>query len=245
MDFGGTLRNAWPLLLSGLGTTALISIISILIGMVLGFCSCMMGSSKNMVLRGISKVYVWVIRGTPMMVQAFIVYFGMPQVIQLMVPGFRIDAFTAGTITLSLNAGAYLSEIFRGGIQAVDVGQIEAARSLGMSSARTMWRVVLPQALRIAIPSMVNQFIITIKDTSILSVIGLAEVVNMAKQYVGTTYQFFATYVLVAICYLIVISILMVISNKVEAWLKSDIGDSDHTRQAAVTQLTVQGELGN
>ena len=245
MDFGGTLKNAWPLLLSGLGMTVVISILSIVIGIVLGFCSCLMGTSKNIVARTISKIYVWVIRGTPMMVQAFIIYFGMPQVVQLMIPGFRIDAFTASTITLSLNAGAYLSEIFRGGIQAVDIGQIEAARSLGMSSARTMWRVVLPQALRVAIPSMVNQFIITIKDTSILSVIGLAEVVNKAKQYVGTTYQFFATYVLVAICYLIVISILMVISGKVEARLKSDIGDSDRSRQAAVTQLAVQGELGS
>jgi ABC-type amino acid transport system permease subunit len=151
-----------------------------------------------------------------MIVQAFIIYFGLPQLVQIINPDFRITAFSAGIITLSLNAGAYLSEIFRGGISAVDKGQIEAARSLGLSGARTMYRVVLPQAVKVAIPSMVNQFIITVKDTSILSVIGLADIVNKAKVYVGASYQFFATYILVAIFYLIIISILMAVSARVE-----------------------------
>ena len=185
--------------------------------MLIGFFACIMGMSKNPVLKGISSVYVWIIRGTPMLVQAFIVYFGMPQVVQkLFDPSFRIDAFTAGVITLSLNAGAYLSEIFRGGISAVSKGQTEAARSLGLSKSRTMIKVVLPQAVKVAIPSMVNQFIITVKDTSILSVIGLADIVNKAKVYVGKSYQFFATYILVAVYYLVVISILMVVSNYLE-----------------------------
>lgn len=151
-----------------------------------------------------------------MIVQAFIVYFGMPQLIQTFVPGFKIDAFSAGLITLSLNAGAYLSEIFRGGISAVSKGQHEAARSLGLSKSRTMIKVVLPQAVKVAIPSMVNQFIITVKDTSILSVIGLADVVNKAKVYVGKSYQFFATYILVAVYYLVVISLLMLFSKYLE-----------------------------
>lgn len=175
-----------------------------------------MGMSKNPVLKGLSAVYVWIIRGTPMLVQAFIIYFGMPQVVQVFNPSFRIEAFTAGVITLSLNAGAYLSEIFRSGISAVPKGQVEAARSLGMGKAKTMIKVVLPQAVKIAIPSMVNQFIITVKDTSILSVIGLADVVNKAKVYVGKSYQFFATYIMVAVYYLVVISILMVISKHLE-----------------------------
>lgn len=151
-----------------------------------------------------------------MLVQAFIVYFGIPQFIQLVNPGFRIAPYTAGLITLSLNAGAYLSEIFRGGISAVPKGQTEAARSLGLSKSRTMIKVVLPQAIKVAIPSMVNQFIITVKDTSILSVIGLAEIVNKAKVYVGKSYQFFATYILVAVYYLVVISILMILSKYLE-----------------------------
>lgn len=216
MDFLRTINEATPLLLDGIKLTILISLLSILIGMVIGFISCIMGMSKNWLLKGISAVYVWIIRGTPMIVQSFIIYFGVPQLIQLVNPTFRIEAFTAGVITLSLNAGAYLSEIFRGGISAIPAGQTEAARSLGLSKTRTMIKVVLPQAIKVAIPSMVNQFIITVKDTSILSVIGLAEIVNKAKVYVGKSYQFFASYILVAVYYLIVISILMVLSKYLE-----------------------------
>lgn len=216
MDFIRTITESTPLLIEGIKLTVSISLISLLIGMLIGFFSCIMGMSKNPVLKAISGIYIWIIRGTPMLVQAFIIYFGMPQLIQIFSPGFRIDAYTAGIITLSLNAGAYLSEIFRGGISAVPKGQNEAAKSLGLSKSRTMIKVILPQAIKVAIPSMVNQFIITVKDTSILSVIGLAEVVNKAKVYVGKSYQFFATYILVAIYYLIVISILMIISKYLE-----------------------------
>ncbi|MDD6188689.1 MAG: amino acid ABC transporter permease [Clostridiales bacterium] len=217
MDFGRVLSEATPLLIQGLGITVVISLISIAIGMVIGFVSCMCSLSKSRVLRAIAGVYIWIIRGTPMIVQAFIIYFGLPQVIQQLIsPNFRMDAFTAGVITLSLNGGAYISEIFRAAISAVPKGQVEAARSLGLSSMRTTMKIVLPQAFKIAIPSLVNQFIITVKDTSILSVIGLADVVNKAKVYVGSSYQFFATYILVAVCYLAFISVLMLISKYVE-----------------------------
>ena len=216
MDFVRTFRESWFLLLQGLGVTVVISLISIFFGTIIGFCTSLLGSSRWKIFRFFSGMYIWVIRGTPMIVQAFIVYFGVPQLVQMIHSGFRISAEMAGVITLSLNAGAYLAEIFRGGIAAVDKGQIEAARSLGLSSARTMMKIILPQAIKIAIPSMVNQFIITVKDTSILSVIGLADLVNKAKVYVGRSYQFFATYIFVAIYYLVVISILMVISKYVE-----------------------------
>ncbi len=216
MDFSRVFTEATPLLWQGLQVTVVISLISIFFGTIIGFAASLLSISKWKITRLISGIYVWIIRGTPMIVQAFIVYFGVPQLLQLIDPNFRISAEIAGAITLSLNAGAYLSEIFRGGISAVDKGQVEAARSLGISSARTMMKVILPQAIKIAIPSMVNQFIITVKDTSILSVIGLADLVNRAKVYVGKSYQFFATYILVAIFYLVVISILMVISKHVE-----------------------------
>ena len=216
MDFGRVFKEALPILINGLGVTVGIALISIFAGMILGLISCLFGMSKIKVLKGISAVYIWIIRGTPMIVQAFLVFFAIPQLIQMVNPSFRLEAFTAGCITLSLNAGAYMSEIFRAGIQAIDKGQMEAARSLGLSKGQAMWKIILPQAFKISIPPMVNQFIITVKDTSILSVIGLAEIVNKAKQYVGKTYQFFATYILVAAFYLIVISILMVISKFVE-----------------------------
>ncbi len=216
MDFFRTIQEGTPLFLTGLKLTVSISVLAILIGMVIGFITCLFRISNSIILKAISGIYVWIIRGTPMIVQAFIVYFGMPQVIQKFVPGFKIDSYSAGLITLSLNAGAYLSEVFRGGLMAIPKGQSEAARSLGLSKAKTMLKVILPQAVKISIPSMVNQFIITIKDSSILSVIGLADLVNRAKVYVGSSYQFFATYTVVALYYLIVISILMVISTYLE-----------------------------
>lgn len=222
MNFEKVFSEATPLLLDGLKTTIVISLLAIAIGLVIGLVSCTFARSRNPVLRGLAAIYVWCIRGTPMIVQAFLVFFAMPQVVQLFVSNFRIEAFTAGLITLSLNAGAYMSEIFRGGIEAVSKGQVEAARSLGMSKAHTMFKVVLPQAFKICIPSLVNQFIITVKDSSILSVIGLADIVNRAKVYVGRSYDFFPTYIMVAVYYLVVISILMVISKLIEKKLNYD-----------------------
>ncbi len=220
MDFGKVFSGAMPLLLEGLKLTVITSLVSIAIGMVIGLLVCLMKMSKHAVPRAIAGVYIWIIRGTPMLVQAFIVFFGVPQVVRMFVTDFKFTALTAGIITLSLNAGAYLAEIFRGGIMAVPKGQTEAARSLGLSQGQAMRKVVLPQAVKFSIPSLVNQFIITIKDTSILSAIGMAELVNKAKTYVGSTYTFFETYLVVAAMYLVIISILMIISNYIEKKLK-------------------------
>ncbi|MBQ8860541.1 MAG: amino acid ABC transporter permease [Ruminococcus sp.] len=222
MDFALVFKQAWPMILEGLKVTLEISLLSIAIGMVIGLISCLMGLSKIKILNAISAVYVWIIRGTPMIVQAFIVYYGIPIIVQQFNPAFIISEFLAGTITLSLNAGAYLSEIFRSGIQAVDPGQIEASRSLGIPSGKTMFKVVLPQAFKITIPSIVNQFIITIKDTSILSVISLAELCNQAKQYSASTYRFFEIYIIVGLCYLAIISLLMILSKYVEKKVSYD-----------------------
>ncbi|MBQ2971164.1 MAG: amino acid ABC transporter permease [Ruminococcus sp.] len=222
MDFALVLKQAWPMLMQGLKLTVEISLISIAIGMVIGLVSCLMGLSKLKILNAISAVYVWIIRGTPMIVQAFIVYYGIPIVVQQFNPAFVISEFLAGVITLSLNAGAYLSEIFRSGIQAVDNGQVEASRSLGIPSGKTMFKVVLPQAFKITIPSIVNQFIITIKDTSILSVISLAELCNQAKQYSASTYRFFEVYIIIGVLYLIIISLLMILSKYVEKKVSYD-----------------------
>ena len=219
MDFSRVFNEAMPMLGEGLKVTAIVSVVSIAIGMVLGLLICLMKMSKFVVPRAIAGVYIWIIRGTPMLVQAFIVFYGVPLLIQMFTP-FRMDATTAGIITLSLNAGAYLAEIYRGGIMAVPKGQSEAARSLGLTKAQTMWKVVLPQALKFSIPSLVNQFIITIKDTSILAMIGLPEIVNKAKTYVGSTYVYFETYLVVAVMYLAIISVLMIISNYIEKKLK-------------------------
>ena len=206
-----------PYLISGSLITVRIWAISIALGVVLGLVTCLMRISPFRPLRAVAWVYIWIIRGTPMLVQAMVVYFGIPQV-----TGLRLTPFTAGIITLCLNAGAYLAEIFRSGIQAVPKGQSEAARSLGLGAGRTMAKIVLPQAFKIAIPPMVNQFIITLKDTSILTVIGLPEIMNEAQQYVMIRWEYFRTYVIAAAYYLVVTSLLMVLANYVEKKISYD-----------------------
>lgn len=217
-SFAATFERSWPFLTQGFQITIESWIISIVLGMAIGLVACLMKISNWKILNLISNFYIWLIRGTPMLVQALVVYFGCPQVI----PGFHPTPFLAGIITLSLNAGAYLSEIFRSGIQAVPKGQTEAARSLGLSAGRTTVKIVLPQAIKIAVPPMVNQFIITLKDTSILTVIGLAEIVNKATQYVNVRYDFFQTYVWVGIYYLAFTSLLMLLAHYLEKRLSYD-----------------------
>ena len=173
--------------------------------------------SSNIVLRGIAKFYIWLIRGTPMLVQAFYFYFALPQLIQAVTGSqFRITVFTASLVTLALNAGAYISEIFRGSIESVNKGQMEAARSLGLSYAKSMQKIILPQAVRICLPSLVNQFIITLKDSTILYAICLSEVMYNAKIYVGRTMESFATYTWVAVFFLLIVTVLSFISRYVE-----------------------------
>lgn len=222
MNFSTIFKMGMPYLLEGAKTTIGCAILAILFGLIIGFISCLMGISKNPILKAISKAYVWVIRGTPMIVQAYLVFFGYPQIYKLITgANAPFDNFWGGVITLSLNAGAYLSEVFRGGIMAVPQGQTEAARSLGLSSFKTMMKVVLPQAFKISLPSMVNQFIITVKDTSILSAVGLAEIVNKARTVATATYSFFETYMLVGAFYLVIISALMVLSMYIEKRLSN------------------------
>lgn len=216
-DLGDTLVAAWPLLANGLQMTLYVTIVSLVIAMVVGILVCLMHLSRYKVLRGIAKFYIWLIRGTPMLVQAFYIYFALPQLIQLISQSqFRIDIVTASLITLTLNAGAYISEIFRGSILAVDPGQMEASRSLGVSYATSMRKIILPQAVRICLPSLVNQCIITLKDSTIMYALGLPELMNQAKVYVGRTMDSFSTYTWVAIFFLVITSVLMVISNQLE-----------------------------
>ena len=217
MNLFGVFNEVYPTLLEGLGMTIQITVISLLIAMVLGIFVCLMNISHNVVLRSIAKFYIWLIRGTPMLVQAFYFYFAVPQLIQSVTGSqFRITVFTASLITLTLNAGAYISEIFRGSIESVNKGQMEAARSLVLNYAKSMQKIILPQAVRICLPSLVNQFIITLKDSTILYAIGLSEVMYHAKIYVGRTMESFATYTWVAIFFLLIVTVLSFISRAVE-----------------------------
>lgn len=228
MSLADVFVETLPLLSQGLWMTAKATVLSLLIAMVLGLISCLFGISKIKPLKWLSSLYIWIIRGTPLMVQALFIYFALPQLLQsLGMTNFRISAFAASVAALSLNAGAYMSEIFRGGIQAVDKGQMEAARSLGLPKRNAMVRVVLPQAFKICIPSLVNQCIITLKDTSIVSVIGLTEIVYQARIYTGATMRVLATWTIVAGYYLLITSILMLLSKYIERRLSRGKGKSN------------------
>jgi His/Glu/Gln/Arg/opine family amino acid ABC transporter permease subunit len=205
-----------PLLLRGVVVTIQTTILALVIAVFLGLFVCLLGLSRIKALSLIARFYIWVIRGTPLLVQTFFIYFGIPQLIQSWGLSFRLSPLAAGIITLSLNAGAYIAEIFRGGIMAVDPGQMEAARSLGLSHYRAMFKIILPQAVRVSIPSLVNQFIISLKDTSIISIISLGEIVYEAKIYIGRTMQSFAVWTIVGLVYLVIITVLSQISQYVE-----------------------------
>ncbi|MDO4539005.1 MAG: amino acid ABC transporter permease [Coriobacteriales bacterium] len=222
MSFFELLGESMPLLLQGLGYTLRLAFISLLIAMVIGIVASLMGLSKNPILRGINRVFVAIIRGTPLLVQGFFIYFGISSGLQQLGLDVHISAFNAGVIALSLNAGGYLSEIFRGGIQAVDPGQTEAARSLGLSARQTTWRIVIPQAVRICIPSVVNQWCITIKDTSIISVLGLAELTMIGQQIIARTYRSFEVWIMVGLMYFAVIFLLTVLARIVEKKVSLD-----------------------
>lgn len=230
MDFINVAKEVFPSLLKGLEVTVQVTVLSLAIALVLGLVMCLLGRSEIKVLKLISKFYIWIIRGTPFIVQLFIIYFGIPQLVQSMGGSLRMSSFEAAVITLSLNAGAYIAEIFRGGIQAVDPGQTEAARSLGMTKMSCMLKVVLPQALRISIPSLCNQFIITLKDTSLAQSIALAEIVYQGKMYVGRTMQSFNTYILIGMMYLFVITILSALIKFIEKRL--DYGNKNQSKSA-------------
>lgn len=206
------------LLLRAMGQTLLLALWGLFFACILGLIFGLMSVLKNRVCTTISLIFVNVIRGVPMIVLAYFIYFGVPYLLNTIVGigGITLSALQAGTICLALNCGAYMSEIIRGGIQSVDKGQMEAARSLGLPYWKSMQRVVLPQAIRTMIPSIINQFIITFKDTSILSIIGFPELVNTAKNVVANSFMSFQVWAIVAIMYLIVITILSFFAKRVE-----------------------------
>ena len=194
------------LLLRAMGQTLILALLGLFFACIIGMIFGLMSVSRSKIANALALIFVDVIRGVPMIVLAYFVYFGVPYALNNMLgQGVTMSALTAGTICLSLNCGAYMAEIIRAGIQSVDKGQMEAARSLGLPYGKSMRKVVLPQAIRTMIPSIINQFIITLKDTSILSVIGFPELVNTSKNVVANTFMSFQTWGIVAIMYLIVI----------------------------------------
>nr|WP_269142446.1 amino acid ABC transporter permease [Proteiniclasticum sediminis] len=201
--------------MEGLRMTIIITISSLLLAMVVGLLVSLLRLSGKKALDFLAKGYIDIIRGTPLIIQAFFLYFGLPDLLNL-----RISNLTAGIIIMTLNSGAYMAEVFRGGILSVDKGQTEAARSLGLPTGKTMRKVILPQAVKNMVPAFINQMIISLKDTSLLSVIGLGELTQKGQIIVASTYDSFEIYFIVGVMYFLLIKLLSLLGEAVERRLR-------------------------
>ncbi|MEO8571414.1 MAG: amino acid ABC transporter permease [Chloroflexota bacterium] len=227
--------NPSPALIGGLAITIYVAVIAQLMGIALGILSALAGMSRQPVLRWVSGMYVWFFRGTPVLVQIFLVYFGTPYLLgglDLFPNHIQIGpldlhgAIMAGLVALGINEGAYMSEIVRAGILSVDTGQAEAAKSLGMTYRLTMSRIVLPQAMRVIIPPLGNEFNNMIKTTSLLSIIAVGDLFLYAQTVNSATFHAFEAYFGVALYYLLLTTIWSWIQSRIERRLgQSTRGD--------------------
>ena len=209
--------ECWPSLFAGLEVTLIMAVSSLFCAFFLGIVLAIMGLSHIRVLRVFYTLYLYIVRGVPVMIFALFLFFGVGALLHV-----KFNPLFAAIVTLTINASAYLAEIFRGGIQAVDRGQVEAARSLGLGYFKTLQKVVLPQAIKIMIPPVINQFITTLKDTSILSVISVRELTMNSQIIIARTYMPFEVYSFAALLYLVVIVGLTLLSKAVERRLQHD-----------------------
>ncbi len=217
----GILKNNWKQLAKGLWITIQLALVSFVLAMIVGIIFGLFSASPSSVLRTISRIYVDLNRSIPLLVLTIFIFYGIPNMLQLLT-GHQspLNEFTAGVIALTLNESAYIAEIVRGGIAAVPAGQMEASRSLGIPYVKTMQKVILPQAVKITIPSLINQFIITLKDTTLVSVIGLVELLQAGQIIVARNFQAFRVYGLIGLIYMIVLLLLMWAGRRIEQKMK-------------------------
>lgn len=206
-----TIINAFPYLMEGLQVTLYIFAIAIVIGFLIGLIVALFRLAPLKILNWIAKIFVDAIRGTPFIVQLFFIYFGLNSF-----DFISLDNTTAGIVTVAINAGAYFSEIIRAGIQSIDKGQTEAARSLGLNSTQNMRYIILPQAFRRMLPTITNQAIISLKDTSLLSVIGVADLTQEGRIQASATFDAFNVYLILGIIYFVIIYLLSMLASFVE-----------------------------
>ena len=206
----GLLLDSAPYLLRGALYTVLLSLGGMFFGLVLGFALALMRLSQLRLLRWSARAYVSFIRGTPLLVQLFMIYYGLPQL------GIQLDPIPSALIGFSLNMAAYLSEILRGAIAAIDRGQWEAAASIGMTGSQTLRRVILPQAARTALPPMGNSFISLVKDTSLAATIQVPELFRQAQLITARTFEIFTLYLAAALIYWVLASGLSWLQNRLE-----------------------------
>ena len=240
------------MIFKGIGYTMLVSIIGLVIGLLIGVFRTM-PTPKNKFLRVLKKAADWILsayveifRGTPMMVQAMVIFWGFA----LINNGVTLNVVFAGLFIVSINTGAYMAEIVRGGIISVSKGQFEGAHAIGMTHAQTMFYVVIPQVLRNILPSVANEFVINIKDTSVLNVIGFTELYFVAYTINSINYQTFATYLLVAIIYFVltftITRILRLIEKKMDGKKNYTVqGSQNMDADSILREQTAAGGNGN
>lgn len=201
-----------------------ITLITFVLGLVIALMTALMRISTSRILRGIARFYISIIRGTPMIVQLFIIFYGIPELGRLLTNNsdnqWTLAPVIAAIIGLSLNVGAYASEIIRGGIMSISKGQTEAAYSIGMNYRQTIQRIILPQAIRVSVPALGNTFLSLIKDTSLLGFILVAEMFRKAQEVASTTYEYLTIYLLVALMYWVVCFIISIVQNFYESYLE-------------------------
>lgn len=244
------------MIFKGIGYTMLVSIIGTIIGLVIGLLIGVfrtMPTPKNKFLRVLKKAADWILsayveifRGTPMMVQAMVIFWGFA----LINNGVTLNVVFAGLFIVSINTGAYMAEIVRGGIISVSKGQFEGAHAIGMTHAQTMFYIVIPQVLRNILPSVANEFVINIKDTSVLNVIGFTELYFVAYTINSINYQTFATYLLVAIIYFVltftITRILRLIEKKMDGKKNYTVqGSQNMDADSILREQTAAGGNGN
>lgn len=189
------LDSFWPMVLAGLRGTIPLSLASFAIGLVIALFMALLRLSPNAVLSGIARFYISIIRGTPLLVQLFVIFYGLPAV------GLTIDPFPAAVIAFSLNVGGYAAEVIRAAILSVPRGQWEAAHTVGLSPAKTLTRIILPQAARVSVPPLSNTFISLVKDSSLASLILVSELFRQAQNIAAFSYEFMAVYLEAALIY--------------------------------------------
>ena len=190
--------NSLPLLITGAGITIQITAISVGLGLIIGMFVGIARISNVKLLRWLAAIYIDFLRGTPLLVQIFLIYFALPVILEQ-----RVDPFIAAITACGINSGAYIAEIFRAGIQAIDEGQMEAGRSLGMTWVQTMRYIIVPQAFKNIVPPLGNEFIALLKDSSLVSVIGFEELTRRGQLTIARTYGSLEIWISVAIIYLV------------------------------------------
>ncbi len=204
----------WPLFLEGATTTVLLSFFSVIVGVGCGTLMALARLSSNKFLSKAAKVYIDIIRGTPLLVQLYLVYFGLATVLDL-------NDFVSGVIAVSVNTTAYIAEIIRSGIQSVDKGQMEAARSMGMPKRMAMRQIILPQAMKNILPAIGNEFATLIKETSIVSLIGIHDLMYSSDTVRGATFTVFIPLLMTAFLYFVMTTMIAFFMDKLERKLQA------------------------